>query len=160
MDVDVSAMGDDSRRQVESVVCGIDPGRDKFGIALCGDALVFSAVVPIGALDDAVRCVADGSFARVAGWTAEGTAPSEVRVSRVFLGSGTGRGAYERALADAKVKFEIVDERGTTLEARGLYWRLHPPRGISALLPISLRVPPRSIDDLAAWAIAKRGETT
>lgn len=160
MDVDVSAMGDDARRQVESVVCGIDPGRDKFGIALCTDVLVFSAVVPFDALDEAVRCVADGCFARVAKWTAEGSAPDEVRVSRVYLGSGTGRGAYERALAEARVKYDIVDERGTTLEARGSYWRLHPPRGLSALLPISLRVPPRSIDDLAAWAIAKRGEAT
>lgn len=49
-----------------------------------------------------------------------------------------------------------VDERGTTLEARDLYWRLHSPTLLQRCLPRGLRVPPRPLDDLAAWAIALR----
>ena len=50
-----------------------------------------------------------------------------------------------------------VDERNTTLEARSLYWRLHRPGIFVRLLPEGMRVPPRVIDDLAAWAVALRG---
>jgi hypothetical protein len=47
-----------------------------------------------------------------------------------------------------------VREKGTTLRARELYWRLYPPKGVQRLIPKGLRVPPRSeMDDFAAWAI-------
>jgi hypothetical protein len=44
----------------------------------------------------------------------------------------------------------------TTLEARNLYWRLHPQKGVWRLLPRSLLTPPRPVDDLAAWIIMRR----
>ncbi|MDR2779856.1 MAG: endonuclease, partial [Synergistaceae bacterium] len=65
-------------------------------------------------------------------------------------------GEYEKQLRGRKIDYVVADERMTTLEARELYWRIHPPRGLSRLIPVSLRVPPRSVDDLAAWAIMRR----
>lgn len=154
MDVDVSAMGDDARGQVEGAVCGIDPGVEKFGLAICGTSLILSAVMPAGAIGDAVRCIADGRFDPIARWICEGDASVRARVSCVCLGSGTGRALFESSLTGAGVEYVVVDEHGTTLEARGLYWSLHPPRFPLSLVPRSLLLPRRPIDDLAAWAIA------
>lgn len=139
-------------------LCGIDPGREKFGLALCTrETLDFSAVIPIERLDETARSIALGELASLADLTREGTPPKEAEIEAIFLGDGTSSEIYARALEAAGRSFEIVDEHGTTLEARGYYWRLHPPRYLWRLVPTSLRVPPRPIDDLAAWAIAIRG---
>ena len=57
----------------------------------------------------------------------------------------------------AALSHKVVEEYGTTLEAREIYWRLHAPRGLMKLVPTSLRTPPRNVDDLAAYAILLRG---
>jgi hypothetical protein len=59
-------------------------------------------------------------------------------------------------MGESGIGYKLTDERMTTLEARGLYWALHPPRGMYRIIPKSLRVPPRNLDDLAAWAIIQR----
>ncbi|MDR1136699.1 MAG: endonuclease, partial [Synergistaceae bacterium] len=73
------------------------------------------------------------------------------------LGDGTFHGEYEKRLRGGGIAFVLTDEHMTTLEARKLYWELHPPRGLLRVVPKSWRVPPRPIDDLAAWAIMRRG---
>ena len=55
---------------------------------------------------------------------------------------------------------QIVDEYGSTLEARALYWHAKPPRGWKRLIPLSLQVPNESIDDFAAAVIALRALNT
>jgi hypothetical protein len=72
------------------------------------------------------------------------------------LGDGTGAREFAAAVGDFPFELERVREKGTTLEARNLYWNLHPPKGWLRLVPQSLIVPPRDVDDLAAWAIALR----
>ena len=74
----------------------------------------------------------------------------------VLVGDGTGSGAVVERLRARGVAPELVDERDTTLVARGLYFRDHPPRGLLRLLPAGMRAPPRPIDDYAAYAIALR----
>lgn len=74
----------------------------------------------------------------------------------LVVGDGTGSAAVQEALRRRGVPFEVVDERDTTLEARALYFRDHPPRGLARLLPPGLRSPPRPVDDYAAYAIALR----
>lgn len=74
----------------------------------------------------------------------------------ILVGDGTGSRAVVERLERRGARPLLVDERGTTLDARGLYFRDHPPRGLLRLLPPGMRVPPRSIDDYAAVAIALR----
>ncbi len=74
----------------------------------------------------------------------------------LVVGDGTGSGAVQDVLAKLELDVVVVDEEGTTLEARGLYLRDHPPRGLGRLLPRGLWSPPRPIDDYAAYAIALR----
>lgn len=74
----------------------------------------------------------------------------------VLVGDGTGSGAVVERLERRGVRPLVVDERGTTLDARDLYFRDHPPRGLLRLLPPGMRVPPRAIDDYAAVVIALR----
>ena len=142
--------------------CGIDPGREKFGLAFAdaatGDSLLFSAIVPAGEFDSVTECMVCGSFAPLGRWMIEKNAARyDFAACRVFVGDGTGLIFFSRKLDEKNIIYNIIDERHTTLEARKLYWRVNPPRGLWRLLPLSLRVPPRPVDDLAAWAILKRG---
>jgi len=151
-------MGIDAERQIErDVFCGIDPGREKFGFALANaSGVIFAAIVPFEAFDAAIEFITSGDSGPLPGWRTEGAVtPDAVRV--VFLGNGTSHEAYAKKLGQAGIGYKLTDERMTTLEARGLYWELHPPKGLYRIIPKSLRTPPRNVDDLAAWAIIKRG---
>lgn len=74
----------------------------------------------------------------------------------VLVGDGTGSGAVLERLRARGIAPVLVDERDTTLMARGLYFRDHPPSGLQRLLPPGMRAPPRPVDDYAAYAIALR----
>ena len=112
-----------------------DPGRH-VGVAwvTAGGSLLFGAVI---ALDDVPRVAVPAG-------------------ARVLLGDGTGSRALAAALRGLGLRPELVDETGTSEMARLLYWRRHPPRGMGRLVPLGLRLPPRAIDDFAAYAIALR----
>jgi RNase H-fold protein (predicted Holliday junction resolvase) len=140
------------------ISCGIDPGRDKFGLALGdGSNLLFSAVIPVTDAEAALSRVARGNFGGLAEWRREGDVPPEnTLIGAVYLGDGTGFHFFSEKLDRAGLDYIVVDERLTTFDARGLYWKLHPPAGLWRLVPLTLRVPPRPVDDLAAWAIIMR----
>lgn len=124
------------------VVLAVDPGRQKCGLALLqGDTVVRRAVV---APADLARVLRE--------WAAAGT------IERVVLGGRTGVASIQAILRAElpHVALELVDESGTTLEARRLYFADHPPRGWRRLLPRSLQLPPEPYDDYAAVALAKR----
>lgn len=72
----------------------------------------------------------------------------------VLVGDGTGSGAVQKVLKSRNVTYEIVDEWGSSLAARDLYFRDHPPKGLQRFLPKGLRTPPELIDDYAAYALA------
>lgn len=74
----------------------------------------------------------------------------------LVVGNGTGSAAVAARLRSRGLVPELVDEEGTTLAARELYFRDHPARGLARLLPRGLRSPPRPVDDYAAYAIALR----
>jgi RNase H-fold protein (predicted Holliday junction resolvase) len=139
-------------------LCGIDPGREKFGVAVasgddCG-VLHFSAVVPVENLGEAISCVSSGDFAPLSRWRQEGS-DGTYPISRVCLGDGTGSAVFAETLRKHAIPYEIIDEYMTTLAARKLYRALHPS-WLAKIIPASLFFPSRSIDDLAAWAILKR----
>ncbi|TAM60956.1 pre-16S rRNA-processing nuclease YqgF [bacterium] len=125
-------------------VLGVDPGTRKVGLAVvdeAGEPLVLD-VVEI-----------DASAARAA---------ELVRghgVEAVALGGLTGHRRLEellRAALPAGPPLALVDERGSSYEARALYWRLHPPRGLQRLLPRGMLFPPVPLDAYAAAIIACR----
>ena len=72
----------------------------------------------------------------------------------ILVGDGTGSDAVQDLLARRGLVHRVVDEWGSSLAARELYFRDHPPRGLMRLLPKGLRTPPELIDDYAAYALA------
>jgi RNase H-fold protein (predicted Holliday junction resolvase) len=141
----------------EALFCGLDPGRDKFGLAVGnGITLAFSAIAPVSVIDEAIRCIETKDFSGIDHLRREGRAAAYPEISEIFLGDGTGFRVFADKLKEHGVPFAAADESFTTLEGRSLYWRLHPPRGLWRFVPVSLRVPPRPIDDMAAWALLIR----
>jgi hypothetical protein len=141
--------------------CGIDPGRGKFGLAvadaLTGESLLFSAILPASEAELAADCLLDGEFERVSRWRTDCGHDVFFHVGGIFIGNGTGFDFFRKILDGKSVVYNIINEYLTTLEGRTLYWKIHPPRGLWRIVPRSLLTPPRSVDDMAAWAIIRRG---
>ena len=125
-------------------ILGVDPGRDKTGLAIVDERgiILWRAVVQTARLKNELPAILER-------WP----------VARVALGNSTSsrsaRGVLEDALA-GKIAVELVDEKNSTLEARGLYFEAHPPRGWKRLIPLSAQVPPIPVDDFAAAVVARR----
>jgi hypothetical protein len=139
------------------IYLGIDPGSSKTGWAWVsqeGDLLA-SGIVPQRQFEDLVIAVKQGNLTLLEPFRKEGDLsmspynPAPV----VVLGNGTSAEVLMAILKSNGFDPVLVPEYGTTLGARELYWRIHPPRGLRKLFPLSLQVPPRDIDDLAAWKI-------
>ncbi len=74
--------------------------------------------------------------------------------AKVLVGDGTDSQAVQQLLQKRRIGYEVVDEWGSSLEARSLYFRDHPPRGLQRFLPAGMQTPPGLIDDYAAYALA------
>lgn len=145
------------------MIVGVDPGRDKTGFAaLSHDGkLLFAGIFPVSSSDVFWKAFALGDVPSVERWL---TVPPKDRgmlwsAPFVFaIGNGTLSGVAMGELSSlfGRDSVHSVDERGTTVEAKPLYWRLHKPSLLQLLLPRAFRIPPRSLDDMAAWAIAER----
>jgi RNase H-fold protein (predicted Holliday junction resolvase) len=131
------------------VVIAIDPGREKCGVAVVAAkrGVLFRAVVDSKKLTELV-----------------GRLNSAYHPVRILMGNGTGHNplAQEMALilknrqeADEN-SLLLVDEYGTTEDARRLYWRENPPRGWRRLIPLGLQTPPEPVDGYVAWILAER----
>jgi hypothetical protein len=134
---DVARFADDRRgaRYRTSVIVAFDPGRN-VGVAYVGE---------------------DGALRRRAIVTLEAVDRLDVPDDAVVLvGNGTGSAALRARLAARGLDVRTVAEEGTSLEARELFYREHPAKGWSRLLPVGMRSPPVAIDDYAAYAIALR----
>lgn len=120
---------------------GIDPGRDKCGVAVLTAAgeIKFQRVVPTDELDTVIKNLA-----------------AEFEIESVILGDGTTHKAAAQKISEAGLKFYLVDEKHTTEEARREYWKKNPPRGWRKLLPTSMQVPPEPVDAIVAEILVKR----
>lgn len=124
-------------------VLSIDPGRDKCGVA----------VVSASGTVRLRRIVARAQM--------QTEVPALVAahgIEQVVLGHST---TARQMRADLQlwlpgVPISTINETGSTLEARGLYWQEHPPSGWRRLLPLALQVPPEPVDDFAAIVLAHR----
>jgi hypothetical protein len=144
------------------VILGIDPGRSKIGWALATleGNLILSGTCLIKDLDaflGVLKRPADKWEKELAGWVCERfLSASDPELDYIALGDGTGSGEIAVRCAQFDLKTVCVGEKGTTIAARDLYWRFHRPAWWQRWLPRSLWVPPRNVDDFAAWAIVLR----
>ena len=120
---------------------GIDPGKDKCGVAVltASGEIKFQRVVPTAELDTAIKNLA-----------------TEFEIQAVILGDGTTHKAAAQKVSAAGLKFQLVDEKHTTEEARREYWKKNPPKGWRKLLPTSMQVPPEPVDAIVAEILVRR----
>lgn len=125
---------------MSGAVLGVDPGSVKAGYALVAPdgSILRAGIVEVGALPGTVASLA-----------------AEHPVVCLAIGRGTRSGAVAAALKNLQLPVVLVDEFETTLKARELYFKEHPPRGWRRLIPVGMQLPPRPIDDYAAVLIAR-----
>ena len=127
--------------QADKIVLGIDPGRDKTGLALVNSRgkLVQIQVVPTKMVSKILPDLAAGAGILV-------------------IGDGTTSGTMQQLVRDLLPGKELVviDETGSTEAARPLYWQENPPAGWRKLVPRGLLVPPGPMDGYAAAILALR----
>jgi RNase H-fold protein (predicted Holliday junction resolvase) len=124
------------------LLAAVDPGRSKCGLVLAdgaGRALLAAAILP-----------PHEARALITRWRQQG-------LTALVLGNGTGSAEWRRSLQPLGLTILLVEERGTTLEARRRYWDLDEARRHRCRwLPQGLRLPPRDIDDVVAQLLLER----
>lgn len=128
---------------MSELVAGLDPGRDKCGLAVVspeGECL-FHQVVPAAELAEHLRSL-----------------QAEYGFRRLVMGNGTTSRQAGKQVRAALPETELIvmDEYRTTDAAREEYWQLHKPTGWRRLVPRGMLVPPEPVDDLAALILARR----
>lgn len=123
------------------MIVGIDPGRDKCGVAVltANGEIIFEQVIMTADLETALKNLV-----------------AQYNLELAILGNGTTHKAAEKILRDAGLNVKIVDEKHTTEEARREYWKKNPPKGWRKFLPTSMQVPPEPVDGIVAEILVKR----
>lgn len=156
----VSPLGEHIRGKI-GLFLSIDPGRSKFGWALVEDNGQFlcSGIMGLSMLEIFLSKLVKKLPLSLDEIPLEGKleTTSRSKIDGVFIGNGTGRELFIEKVERSFPWYRLIDERNSTLEAREIYWTFHPPTGWRRLLPLSLQIPPRAVDDLAAYCIAMRG---
>ena len=122
-------------------IIGIDPGRDKCGVAVLNQSgeVLFEKVIATEEFSIAVEKLS-----------------AQFDLTVAILGNGTTHKAAEKILRENNLSVKVVDEKHTTEEARKLYWKKNPPTGWRKILPISMQVPPEPVDGIVAEILVKR----
>lgn len=127
----------------DEIIVAIDPGTRKCGYAVVDSNLsvLQREVTPT---DKIINNIED-SF-------------KVYKINKIILGDGTNYNRIEKKLKNyfPRLKIILIEEDFSTLEARKKYFEAHPPRGISKLIPLSLRVPPCQYDDFVAVLLAEK----
>ena len=127
---------------------GIDPGRDKTGVALVeetGRILAVQVMRTRNFSDTLLQFLYDTLQVR-------NTWGLRKILKAVVLGNGTGSEEHKQWVEKALPGYPvyIVDEKYSTEEAKALYWKLYPPQGLRRLIPLGLQTPPEPLDGYAA----------
>jgi RNase H-fold protein (predicted Holliday junction resolvase) len=127
--------------ETDKFLLGIDPGRDKTGLALVDahGTIVQVEVVPTAKIKEILPSKAASA-------------------SRIIMGDGTTSGTMKALVQKLLPEKELVlvDERHSTEEARKLYWQVNPPQGLKRLLPQGMLVPDGNMDGYAAVILVRR----
>lgn len=123
------------------MIMGIDPGRDKCGVAVLTAAgeIKYQRVVETAELGDVIKRLI-----------------AEHEIELVILGNGTTHKAAASLVEASGLQVKVVDEKHTTEEARREYWKKNPPRGWRKLLPTTMQVPPEPVDAIVAEILVRR----
>lgn len=127
----------------EEIIIAIDPGSKKCGYAVVNSNL--SVLQREVTLIEGIIKIIEGSF-------------NVYKIDKIILGNGTNYKSIEESLKNQfpQLRIILIEEGFSTLEARKKYFEAHPPRGISKLIPLSLRVPPCYYDDFVAVLLAEK----
>ena len=132
-------------------ILGVDPGRLKTGLAAIdarGQILHRAIIAPAELGAQLPTLLLQWNVTRIA--LGDSTASQAARAQiEAWLQTRAAAVNWEIAL-------DIVDETGSTLEARALYWADHARTGWRAWVPLSLQEPPEPVDDYAAVIVARR----
>ncbi|MEM9770287.1 MAG: resolvase [Cyanobacteria bacterium P01_D01_bin.73] len=128
-------------------ILGVDPGREKCGLALVDNqgTPIIHEVVPSGQVMETVQ-----------DWASRFSIETVVMGDRTSSKQWLAQWTEQLGNIDNLPAPKLIDEHNSTLEARSVYWELYPPRGLKRLIPEGMRLPPRAIDDLAAVVLARR----
>ncbi len=79
-------------------------------------------------------------------------------ISAVIMGDGTQHRSICKAAGQMfpLLPLVVVDEHGTSQEARARYLQEHPARGLRKLLPMGLRAPEFAYDDIVATILGEK----
>lgn len=126
------------------MILAIDPGKDKTGIALVQEdgSLERKQVVHTVHFEEELMNFLDGkSF------------------SACVMGNGTRHQVMQQRMEtwlkkqNLSLPVTLVDEKYTTEMGEQWYWKDHPAKGFSRLIPQGMRAVPVPIDDYVAWII-------
>ena len=124
-------------------ILGLDPGRDKCGVAVMNDRqeVIYHQVI------DSQRAIADLT-----------QLSQQYNLDLIVMGDGTTSKNWRQQIESnlATVPVVTVNETNSTLEARDRYWIMYPPKGLQRIVPQGLRVPPRPVDDIVAIILIER----
>ena len=129
---------------MKGLLCAIDPGRDKTGVAL---------VHMDGTLEKK-------SIVRTADYEKElAQLLAGKDLLAVAMGNGTRHEVMQERTEALLVKLgraipvTLVDEKYTTEMGEQWYWKDHPAKGLARLIPKGMRSGPVPVDDDVAWLI-------
>ena len=133
---------------------GIDPGRDKTGVALVEETgrILAVQVMRTRNFSDALLKFLYGQLQVNNPWGLR------KKLRAVVVGNGTASKEHQQQLVKVLPGFplHVVDEEYSTEEARDLYWQLYPPKGWRMLIPLGLQTPPEPLDGYAAVVQVRR----
>ena len=129
---------------MKELICAIDPGKDKTGVALvfADGTLGMKKIVATKDYEKEMKEIL-----------------AERHLSAFVMGNGTRHQIMqqrsEALLADMGIPLSVtlVNEKYTTEMGEAWYWKDHPAKGFARLIPKGMRTVPVPIDDYVAWII-------
>ena len=141
-------------KQKERYYLGIDPGRDKTGLALVDrtGGIIAVQIVRTRSFSEYLPVFLFDKLQVTNFWGLR------QKLQAIVLGNGTASKEHRRRIEKALPGFpvHVVDEKYSTEEARALYWEIFPPKGWRRLIPLGLQTPPEPLDGYAAVVQARR----
>lgn len=131
---------------MSQIIIAIDPGREKCGLAVVDqqNGVLNQQIIDTNTLPAVVEQLL-----------------ATYHVTTVILGDGTSSQVAKERLEKSKqagqpFTIDFIDERHSTDQARKRYWQENPPTGLKRLIPVTMQVPSRPVDDYVAVILAER----
>jgi RNase H-fold protein (predicted Holliday junction resolvase) len=126
------------------MILGFDPGKDKCGIAVMSrdKNVSYHQVISSDAAVSTIQSLC-----------------KQFPIQLLVMGDQTTSKSWKQKLTQSlspSINVVQVDERYSSLEARDRYWEMYPPTGLSRLIPLGMRTPPRPVDDIVAIVLIER----